>query len=69
MDLAPYYEKYGWNGKFAPWVIDRIKSDGKVYGVPFHALGMGFWYRRTSWSKMAGRCPPPLPSKKSSAQP
>ena len=24
MDLAPYYEKYGWNGKFAPWVIERI---------------------------------------------
>ena len=46
MDLAPYYEKYGWNDKFAPWVIDRITLDGKLYGVPYHALGMGFWYRK-----------------------
>lgn len=46
MELAPYYEKYGWNEKFAPWVIDRISSDGKLYGVPYHARGMGFWYRK-----------------------
>jgi raffinose/stachyose/melibiose transport system substrate-binding protein len=46
MDLASYYEKYGWSDKFAPWVIDRITSDGKLYGVPYHARGMGFWYRK-----------------------
>lgn len=46
LDLAPYYAKYEWNDKFAPWVIDRISSDGKTYGVPFNALGMGFWYRK-----------------------
>ena len=46
MDLAPYYEKYNWNGKYAPWVVDRITLDGKLYGVPYHALGMGFWYRK-----------------------
>ena len=45
MDLATYYEKYGWNDRFAPWVIDRISYDGKLYGIPLHALGMGFWYR------------------------
>jgi raffinose/stachyose/melibiose transport system substrate-binding protein len=45
MDLSSYYEQYGWNEKFAPWVIDRISSDGKLYGVPYHARGMGFWYR------------------------
>jgi raffinose/stachyose/melibiose transport system substrate-binding protein len=46
LDLTPYYEKYGWDDKFAPWVVDRIKSDGTLYGVPYHALGMGFWYRK-----------------------
>lgn len=46
MDLAPYYEKYNWNDKYAPWVVDRITLDGKLYGVPYHALGMGFWYRK-----------------------
>jgi raffinose/stachyose/melibiose transport system substrate-binding protein len=45
MDLGAYYEQYGWNEKFAPWVIDRISFDGKLYGVPYHARGMGFWYR------------------------
>ena len=45
MNLEAYYAKYGWNDKFAPWVIDRISSDGNIYGVPFNALGMGFWYR------------------------
>ena len=46
LDLTAYYEQYGWNEKFAPWVIDRITSDGKLYGVPYHARGMGFWYRK-----------------------
>lgn len=45
LDLAPYYEQYGWGDRFAPWVIDRITVDGKLYGVPFNAMGMGFWYR------------------------
>jgi raffinose/stachyose/melibiose transport system substrate-binding protein len=51
MDLSPYYEKYGWNDKFAPWVIDRISYDGKLYGVPHHALGMGFWFRKDIFEK------------------
>lgn len=45
MDLSPYYEQYGWEANFAPWVLERISSDGKYYGVPYHARGMGFWYR------------------------
>lgn len=57
MDLAPYYEKYGWNDKFAPWVIDRISSDGKLYGVPYHALGMGFWYRKDLFEQNGWKVP------------
>jgi raffinose/stachyose/melibiose transport system substrate-binding protein len=45
LDLSAYYEQYGWEEHFAPWVIERISSDGKLYGVPYHARGMGFWYR------------------------
>src|SRR4051794_36648801 len=52
LDLAPYYEKYDWNSKFAPWVIDRITSGGKLYGVPYHALGMGFWYRKDIFDQL-----------------
>jgi len=57
MDLASYYEKYGWAGKFAPWVTERIKSDGKLYGVPYHALGMGFWYKTDLWEQNSWKVP------------
>lgn len=43
--LDAYYQKYGWDKVVAPWTIDRITRDGRKYGVPFHARGMGLWYR------------------------
>jgi raffinose/stachyose/melibiose transport system substrate-binding protein len=46
LDLTPYYEKYSWGERFSPWTVDRITRDGKLYGVPFKAMGMGFWYRK-----------------------
>jgi raffinose/stachyose/melibiose transport system substrate-binding protein len=51
MDLTPYYEKYGWKDKFAPWVVDRISYEGGIYGVPYHARGMGFWYKTDLWEQ------------------
>jgi len=57
MDLAPYYEKYGWKDKFAPWVVDRITIDDKLYGVPYHALGMGFWYRKDIFEQNGWKVP------------
>lgn len=47
LDLGAYYDQYGWKEKFAPWVFDRITRNGKLYGVPYHALGMGFWYQKS----------------------
>lgn len=46
LDLGAYYDEYGWDGKFAPWVLDRISTDGKLYGVPYKAMGMGLWYKK-----------------------
>src|SRR5688572_24901847 len=46
LDLKPYYDKYGWEERFAPWTIERITRNGSLYGVPFKAMGMGFWYRK-----------------------
>ncbi len=45
MDLAPYYEQYGWEETLTPWTVEAITRNGKVYGVPFNARGMGFFYR------------------------
>jgi ABC-type glycerol-3-phosphate transport system substrate-binding protein len=39
------YAKYGWASKFPKWIVDRLKFDGKSYGVPLHGQGMGFFYR------------------------
>lgn len=40
------FAKYGWDKRFPQWTIDRLKQDGKQYGVPFHGQGMGFFYRK-----------------------
>lgn len=57
LDLTAFYDQYGWHDKFAPWVIDRIKSDGTLYGVPYHALGMGFWYRKDIFEELGIEVP------------
>ena len=43
--------------KFAPWVVDRITSDGVLYGVPNDALGMGFWYRKDIFEELGIEVP------------
>jgi raffinose/stachyose/melibiose transport system substrate-binding protein len=45
LDLGPYYEKYGWEQQLAPWTIERLTRDGKIWGVPRTGRGMGFYYR------------------------
>lgn len=46
MDLTPYYEEYGWEARFPPWVLERLSQGDAIYGVPFKARGMGMWYRK-----------------------
>lgn len=45
LELGEYYDKYGWQDRFPEWVVDRISRNGGVYGVPYNARGMSFWYR------------------------
>ena len=45
-ELSAEYEEYGWNERFPEWIKDRLSVDGKIYGVPYHARGMGLWYRK-----------------------
>jgi raffinose/stachyose/melibiose transport system substrate-binding protein len=39
------YAKYGWDKRFPKWIDERLKYDGKDYGVPLHGQGMGMFYR------------------------
>ena len=41
-----YYDQYKWKDRFAEWIVARLQRDGKTYGVPYHARGMAFWYRK-----------------------
>ena len=45
LELTPYYEQYGWKDRFPAWTVERVTRNGGVYGVPYNARGMGFWYR------------------------
>jgi raffinose/stachyose/melibiose transport system substrate-binding protein len=44
--LDAVFAEKGWGTRFPAWTIDRLKQDGKQYGVPFHGQGMGFFYRK-----------------------
>ena len=57
MDLSAYYAQYGWDCKFARWVVERVKWDGTLYGVPDHSLGMGFWYKKALWDEKGWTVP------------
>lgn len=44
--LDGVYSERGFTDRFPAWTVDRLKFDGKLYGVPFHGQGMGFFYRK-----------------------
>lgn len=58
LDLAPYYEKYGWESKINTAAIEGMTFDGTRTGVPFIVLGIGGWYNKALFEK-AGISRPP----------
>ena len=51
MDLAPYYQKFGWDSKINTAAIEGMTFDGVKGGVPFVALGIGAWYNKALFAK------------------
>ena len=51
MDLAPYYQKFGWDSKINTRAIEGMTFDGVKGGVPFVALGIGAWYNKAAFKK------------------
>ncbi len=51
MDLGSFYEKKQWKDRMTPWTVDAITRNGKMYGVPYNARGMGFFYRKDIFAK------------------
>ena len=58
LDLAPYYEKYGWDSKINTAAIEGMTFDGVKSGVPYIVLGIGGWYNKELFEK-AGISQPP----------
>jgi ABC-type glycerol-3-phosphate transport system substrate-binding protein len=50
-DLAPYYQKYGWDSKINQSAIAGMTFDGMKVGVPFVAAAMGAWYNKAAFAQ------------------
>ncbi|MEQ7128159.1 extracellular solute-binding protein [Actinopolymorpha sp. B11F2] len=51
LDLAPYYQKYGWDSLINTAAIDGMTFDGVKAGLPFMSLGLGAWYNKALLEK------------------
>jgi raffinose/stachyose/melibiose transport system substrate-binding protein len=51
MDLAPYFQKFGWDSKINTAAIEGMTFDGVKGGLPYIALGIGAWYNKAIFEK------------------
>ncbi|MGP3961243.1 ABC transporter substrate-binding protein [Nonomuraea sp. 3N208] len=57
-DLAPYYQKYGWDSSINTAAIEGMTFEGVKAGVPFTARGLGAWYNKELLAKAGVTAPP-----------
>ncbi|GAA1012610.1 hypothetical protein Aple_006510 [Acrocarpospora pleiomorpha] len=57
-DLAPYYQKYGWDSSINAAAIQGMTFDGVKAGVPFVLRGVGAWYNKELLAKAGVDAPP-----------
>jgi raffinose/stachyose/melibiose transport system substrate-binding protein len=57
-DLAPALQQNGWGDSFQPGPISLYTFGDKIYGVPWNAGMVGFWYNKALFEK-AGIAQPP----------
>ncbi|SDU83682.1 carbohydrate ABC transporter substrate-binding protein, CUT1 family [Microlunatus sagamiharensis] len=50
-DLAPYYQKYGWDTKINTNAIAGMTFDGMKAGLPIVVAAIGAWYSKESMDK------------------
>jgi raffinose/stachyose/melibiose transport system substrate-binding protein len=58
MDLAPFYQKYGWDSKINTAAIEGMTFEGVKGGLPFISLGIGAWYNQAVFKKAGISAPP-----------
>jgi ABC-type glycerol-3-phosphate transport system substrate-binding protein len=52
-DITSYMTKYGYDKAINPAMLDLLKKDGKIYGIPNSGYYMGMWYNMNLF-KQAG---------------
>ncbi|TYB50546.1 extracellular solute-binding protein [Nonomuraea sp. PA05] len=57
-DLAPYYQRFGWDSSISAAAIQGMTFDGVKAGVPFTARGIGAWYNKELLAKAGIEAPP-----------
>lgn len=58
LDLAPYYEQYGWERLVPQGAIDGMTWDGKVYALPTYHGTVVAWYDKNAFEKAGVSAPP-----------
>jgi raffinose/stachyose/melibiose transport system substrate-binding protein len=58
IDLAPYYQKYGWDSKINQAAVAGMTFDGVKGGLPFLSLGIAGWYNKAAFTKAGISAPP-----------
>ena len=58
LDLAPYYQRFGWDNSIITTAIEGMTFDGMKAGLPFISLGMGGWYSKAAFEKAGVNAPP-----------
>jgi raffinose/stachyose/melibiose transport system substrate-binding protein len=58
LDLAPYYEQYGWDQLVPEGAKDLMSWDGKVYALPTYHGTVVAWYDKAAFEKAGITAPP-----------
>lgn len=58
LDLAPYYEEYGWNDLIAPALVEGMTWDDTVYGLPAYSNTVTAWYSKAAFAAAGIDAPP-----------
>lgn len=57
-ELTPALQENGWGDTFNPGPLGLYTFDGKVYGVPWNAGMVGFWYNKALFEQAGIEQPP-----------
>jgi raffinose/stachyose/melibiose transport system substrate-binding protein len=52
LNLDDAYDTFGWKDRFYPWAMDRVATDGHLYGVPNQVGFLGVYYNKQVFQEL-----------------